>query len=65
MLSYLNWNFALTLGYLNPALNNPSSQTQGRIVGARERLNRRQKMKKKKKKKKRKKKSKEWRATQP
>ena len=21
-LSYLNWNFALTLGYLNPALNN-------------------------------------------
>ena len=23
-LSYLNWNFALTLGYLNPALNNPA-----------------------------------------
>ena len=33
MLSYLNWNFALTLGYLNPALNNPSSETQGADSG--------------------------------
>ena len=29
MLSYLNWNFALSLGYLNPALNNPSSRPRG------------------------------------
>ena len=27
MLSYLNSNFALTLGYLNPALNNPALTT--------------------------------------
>ena len=33
MLSYLNWNFALSLGYLNPALNNPSSRDPGADSG--------------------------------
>ena len=31
MLSYLNSNLALTLGYLNPALNNSALETNYRI----------------------------------
>ena len=30
-LSYLSWNFALTLGYLNPALNNPAQRVKDLI----------------------------------
>ena len=30
-LSYLNSNFALTLGYLNPSLNNPAQDSGFRI----------------------------------